>query len=66
MTTIGNQNAVSGIGISELQSQAASIGRTIATLELERLALLLRVALMRAEIEAAASKPTRAHVGTSR
>lgn len=28
MTTVGNQNAVSGIGISELQSQAASIGRT--------------------------------------
>lgn len=66
MTGIGNQNAASGIGISELQSQAASIGRTIATLELERLALLVRVALMRAEIEAAASKPTRARIGSTR
>ena len=59
---------MSGPDIHELSQQAASIGRTIATLEGERIALLVRVALMREELNrrAAEAKPKRARCGSTR
>ena len=61
MSGEGNRNAVSGIDIHELEVQAASIGRTIATMQGEQIRLLVRIALLRDELNRAAERaPARA------